>query len=499
MKEYRFWGGAILGLLAACAAHVSGLAQTAAPTPQSGVDSRTKGQKGAFLAMPEADRKAVQDALGWLGLYNGAVDRAFGKRTRDSILAYQKSVDATADGVVSDPQLAALKAAAQKARAAVGFELVDERASGVRIGAPLKILDKIAMIGDAVTLEKAGGSITLAFAHRTGADADLAALYAKLTADEKGRKISYKAMKADEFFAVAGELAGRKFYTRFARAPANWPAGPELRGFTFSYPGNEAADLDKVALAIANSFEPFSSSATSLGAAAARAPSSLTWRDVVKVAPANATAAPAQANAPADSAAKTLASAPELTATGLIVAPGQTLTALPEADCANPTVDGKAAKTLRADASSGLTLLGGDFGAGAEPPRFGAAFADLVVLSFEPGATPGKATLEASVATPTPAGEGAQAIVAALAKSASGAPAFDRHGGLEALVAPIKGEPKRVAGVALAEPHAVIALDAIARFLGAAGAEAPADAPALGAGDLAREKRASIVTIVCRP
>ncbi len=147
MTKYRFWGGALLGLLAACAAHNSALAQTAAPTPQSSVDARTEAQKSAFLAMPEADRKAVQDALGWLGLYNGAVDGAFGKRTRDSILAYQTSVKATADGVVSAPQLAALKAAAQKARAAVGFELIDERRSGVRIGAPLKILDKIAMIG----------------------------------------------------------------------------------------------------------------------------------------------------------------------------------------------------------------------------------------------------------------------------------------------------------------------------------------------------------------
>ena len=500
MRKYRFWGGVLVALLAGCGAPCAAFAQAAAPTPSPSVDARMDVQKASFLAMPEAERKAVQDALGWLGLYNGAIDGAFGKRTRDSILAYQKSVDATADGVVSDPQLAALKAAAQKARAVVGFELVDERASGVRVGAPLKILDKIAMIGDAVALEKAGGSITLAFARRTGgADADLAALYAKLTADEKGRKISYKAMKADEFFAVAGELSGRKFYTRYAKAPANWATGPELRGFTFSYPNDEAADLDKVALAIANSFEPFSSSATSLDAASARAPSSPTWRDVVKVPPANATAAQAPADAPADSAAKTPASAPELTATGLIVASGQALTALPEPDCANPTVDGKTAETLRADASSGLTLLGGDFGAGAEPPRFGAAFADLVVLSFEPGGTPGKAKLEASMATPTPAGEGAQAIVAALAKSASGAPAFDRRGDLEALVAPIKSEPKRVAGVALAEPHAVIALDVVERLLGAPGAAAPAAAAALSAGDLAREKRASIVTIVCRP
>lgn len=496
MTKCRFWAGALLGLLAACAAPHLGLAQTAAPSPS--VDARTEAQKSAFLAMPEADRKAVQDALGWLGLYNGAVDGAFGKRTRDSILAYQTSVDATADGAVSESQLAALKAAAQKARAAVGFELVDERSSGVRIGAPLKILDKIALIGDAVTLEKTGGSVTLAFAYRSGQEADLAALYAKLTADEKGRKISYKAIKADEFFVAAGELAGRKFYTRFAKAPANWPDGPSLRGFTFAYPSDQAGDLDKVALAIANSFEPFSSSPASLEAATARVTSALTWRDIVKVAPANALAQPAPPSASADTSVKAPPTASETTATGLIVAPGQALTAIVGAECANPTVDGKPAKSLRADAATGLMLLAGDFGAGAPPPSYGAGSGELLALSIEPGATPGKTTLEASAATPTPAGEGRQAILAALTKSASGAPLFDRTGALEALVAPIKDEPKRVAGVALVEPHAVIALDAIKSFLGQAGAEAPAEAPVLGAGEIAREKRASVVKIVCR-
>ena len=305
MTKYRFWGGVVLGLLTACAAPQGASAQTAAPTPSPSLDARLEAQKTAFLAMSEADRKAVQDALGWLGLYNGAVDGAFGKRTRNSILAYQKGVDAAADGLVSAPQLAALKAAAQKARAAVGFELIDERTSGARIGAPLKILDRIAMIGDAVTLEKAGGSVTLALPYRRGADADLAALYAKLTADEKGRKITYKAMKADDFIVVAGELAGRKFYTRFAKAPANWSDGPQLRGFTFTYPSDEAADLDKVALAIANSFEPFSSSAASLDTAAARATSNLTWRDIVKVAPPNPTAQTTPAAAAADAGGKT--------------------------------------------------------------------------------------------------------------------------------------------------------------------------------------------------
>ncbi len=499
MTKCRFLAGALLGLLAACAAHSSALAQNAAQSPQSAVDARMEAQKGAFLAMPEADRKAVQDALGWLGLYNGAVDGAFGKRTRDSILAYQASVNATADGMVSAPQLAALKAAAQKARTAVGFELIDERRSGVRIGAPLKILDKLAMVGGDVVIEKGDGSVTLALQVRTGADAGLAALYAKLTSEAGGRRISYKAMKADEFFVMAGEEAGRKFYSRFANAPANWPDGASLRGFTFSYPSALAADFDKITLAIANSFEPFSSSAASLDTAAARATSSLTWRDIVKVASANPVAQPAPPSATAASSVKAPPSAPETTATGLIVAPGQALTAIGEADCANPTVDGKAAKSLRADAATGLLLLAGDFGAGAPPPSYGAGSAELLVLSFEPAATPGKTTLEASAATPTPAGEGRQAILAALAKSASGAPVFDRKGALEALVAPIKGEPARVAGVVLVEPHALIPLDAIKSFLGQTGAEAPAEAPALDAGEIARERRASVVKIVCRP
>ncbi len=88
--------------------------------------------------MPEADRKAAQDALVWLGLYNGVVDGGFGKRTLDAILAYQKSLRAPADGVARADQLAALKAP-RKSRA----RLSASRPStipppGVQIAAPLQ-------------------------------------------------------------------------------------------------------------------------------------------------------------------------------------------------------------------------------------------------------------------------------------------------------------------------------------------------------------------------
>ena len=89
--------------------------------PSPSVDPVYDSQKAAFDALPEADRKAIQDSLVWSGHYLGVVDGVFGKRTRDAIVAYQTSVKAPANGTVDAAQLAAMTSAAQKARAARAF------------------------------------------------------------------------------------------------------------------------------------------------------------------------------------------------------------------------------------------------------------------------------------------------------------------------------------------------------------------------------------------
>src|SRR5271169_3476677 len=114
MTNCRFAAIATLGVVVASATGSPALAQaTTAATSAAGAAANSsastlEAQKTAFLAMPEPDRKAAQDALVWLGLYNGVVDGAFGKRTLDSILAYQAGVKAPRDGTVSGPELAAL-------------------------------------------------------------------------------------------------------------------------------------------------------------------------------------------------------------------------------------------------------------------------------------------------------------------------------------------------------------------------------------------------------
>jgi hypothetical protein len=480
MTKCRSAVAATLTFCMAVAVHGVALAQApSAPAavgapakPATSTSPELDAEKAAFMAMSEADRKAAQDALGWLGLYNGVVDGAFGKRTLESILAYQSSVKAPASGVVSTAQLAALKASAQKARAAVGFQSFDDARTGIRIGAPLKLLEKRSSMGSQTQMTNRDGSVSLDLLAPPGALGSLAALYGKLSAEIPDRKITYKAIKADSFFVVAGEQGGRKFYLRYGVAPAAAPDAGVLRGFEFAYPVAEASELDRVALAIANSFEPFPP-------------------------PAQATAAaPLELKTPTPVPNPAL-SEPILTATALIVAPGQAATVLTEAECRTPSIRGKPVKFIRAEAN-GLALLGGDFVGAAPSLRLGVGAADVIVLSLAPGNGSGKTVLEASDANLEPISATRESIVTALSRSARGAPAFDRQGALVAFVAPMGAEPKRLGAVVLAEPHEVVGAGAAEGLFAWANAD-PAPAAPLGAAEIARKMRGAIIGVFCTP
>ena len=421
----------------------------APPVAPSAEDAAMAAQKAAFMSMPEATRKAAQEALVWLGLYVGVNDGDFGKRTRDAILAFQASLKAPADGTLSAPELKALLAAALKAREAAGFQIVSDPKTGAKIGAPLKLLSAVP-----------GARLDFA----ANADTDLGGLYARLSAAAPARKIAYKAIKPDAFFVVSGQDGPVKFYTRFDKSAT---ANPPLRGFTFAYPASQTAYLDRIAIAIANSFEPFPESPATLsagGAISAATPS----------APSPVPALPV----------------PQPVATALVVAPGKALTALKADDCPNPTVAGKPVRIERADTATGLAIVAGDFASKGETPRLGAPGQDLVVLGF---AGPRVAASSASFT----GGEAPPVVTAAVDKSAGGAPVFDRRGALVGLVAPIAGEPKRVAGVALAAPHALIAPEAIHAFLGS-GEPASEGAASLSAGDIAAREKKALLAVFCQ-
>jgi Putative peptidoglycan binding domain len=466
-----------LGVVAAGFALWAGVALSAqnAPAPAAG-DPVFDAQKAAFEALPVSDRKAVQDALVWTGDYNGIDDGVFGKRTRDSILSYQANIKTPTTGIVDAAEIARLIATAQKAKDAIKFQIFIDDKTGVKIGAPLKILEKRIATGAGSRLAKSDGSISLDLAGVGGGDANLAALYTRFSADQPGRKIALK-LSRPEFFVVSAEEGGRKIYSHYAKAPADAPDPNLIRGFTLSYPA-PSADFDRIAVAIANSFDPFPA-APSPQAAVAPSP--------------QAVAAP-PAPAPAKAA---------LSASGLLVASGQALSAIGAAECPHPAVDGKPGKYLREDEQSGLSLIAANVTAAAAgaAPILAPLSDDLVAITYALDEAAARPVLSVTAASPLAqaAGDGKPLLLASLGASAVGAPIFDRKGALVALVARATPAPRLIGGVSPSAPHPVIVAADIERFLSGADVAIgkPSDQAASSAGRIAAEKSALVVAITC--
>ena len=89
-------------------------------------------------------------------------------------------------------------------------------------------------------------------------------------------------------------------------------------------------------------------------------------------------------------------------------------------------------------------------------------------------------------------------MTAAVDKGASGGPVFDRRGALVGLVAPIAGEPKRVAGVALAAPHRADRARRASRLSRRQRTRLRGSCASLSAGDIAARERKALVAVFCQ-
>ncbi|AWN50687.1 serine protease [Methylobacterium sp. 17Sr1-1] len=425
-----------------------------APTP----DPAFEAARAAFEARPEAERRAVQDALVWAGSYNSVVTGAFGRRTYEAVGAWQAKAGAPATGILDEPARAALLAAGEAARRAVRFTVAADPATGLVLGVPEKLLSKRSRVAGGTRWQSPDGRVTLDTRAYAPGETDLDALFAQGAAATPERKVTYT-LKRPDFTVVTGETAGGKFYIRHAAGPAG------LRGFTLSYDKASAREMDRLVIAIANSFVPFP------GEIPAAAP-----RPVATVAE---PAAPPTGPAPA-------------TATGLVVAPRRIVAVLP-GSCPGPLVAGEPARVLRRDESSGLALLDG-----ATSPAAGTASPALA--SFP--AAPGEAALVLATGPDGPTvttGEVAAAgLLAPLQPGAAGAPVLDRAGRLLGLVARLPAQPRLIAGVLPPLTHPLVGPAALKALLGPDARTAPAGgAPPLTAGAIAGRFAAAVVGVRC--
>ncbi|MET7242067.1 peptidoglycan-binding protein [Methylobacterium sp. EM32] len=434
-------------------------AKAPAPRPAATPDPAFEAARVAFEARPEAERRAVQDALVWAGSYNSVVTGAFGRRTYEAIGAWQAKAGAPATGtagILDEPARAALLTAGEAARRAARFTVAADPATGLVIGVPERLMSKRSRVAGGTRWQSPDGRVTLDTRAYAPGETDLDALFAQGAASSPERKVTYT-LKRPDFTVVTGETAGGKFYIRHAAGPAG------LRGFTLSYDKASAREMDRLVIAIANSFVPFP------GEAPAAAPR-----------PVAAVAEPvAPATAPA-------------TATGLVVAPRRIVSVLP-GSCPGPLVAGTPVRVLRRDDATGLALLDG-----ATPPAAGTASPALAPAP----AAPGEAALVLATGPDGPTvttGEVAAAgLLAPLQPGAAGAPVLDRAGRLLGLVARLPAQPRLIAGVLPPLTHPLVGLPALKALLGPDARTAPAgDAPPLTAGAIAGRFAGAVVGVRC--
>jgi hypothetical protein len=459
--------GSTLALLASLSPIHSAVAQT--NLIQRGVEAQPDAAYEAaqrwFEALPEPDRRAIQDALVWTGDHNGVSDGNFGKRTRDAISAFAIRAKKPAGGMLDDAGKAALLAAGEKARAAVRFALVTDQRTGIRLGVPQALMPKPRPLGSGAVWEAPDGSAALST--DVPGETDLSPLFARLIAQFPAGRPAYKLLRPD-FLVVAGENSGRTIYHRYARGLLN--GQPALRGFILTYPSNAKAKFDPVAVAIANSFEPF---------------------------PSTTAAAPPAAVAPAGPAPRPQLTAPaSAVSTGVLAGPGLVMTSYRA--CLTPLVGGHPAAVRQRDETTGLTLLDVP-GLNGPPLRIGSSSGttDVLVLAFPPAPRAGSAATNArpdlQVSTGLVLdGDGKPRIVAPLQQPA-GAAILARNGRLLGFaMLPEKGTLQLVAGIV---PQSTYHL-AMAERLLPSGAEARAGTGKT-AGEVLASIRAAIVPVTC--
>ncbi len=463
----RVWMAVVLGLMGAVSIASAPRAQTPPAAPS---DPAFDAAKRAFDALPEIDRRAIQDALIWTGDYKGVVDGGFGRGTRAAMVAYARRAGLPDDGAIDAKVRAALVATATAAKAAAGFASVHDTRSGVTLSLPLKTLIKRTDTKTGSRWTSADGLVSVETSQSNESDADLPSLFDKLKDSTPARKVTYKLLKPD-FLVVSGEAGKTAYYTRLARGAAG--GVNVLRGYNISYPLGAKA-LENISVAVANSFYPFAGSTTVAPVATAPAPS--------------AAAAPAPPPPSAPPIAR-----PTIVASAVAIGPDRAMSVV--GACVNPTIAGRAARIVKRDDASGLALFEAS-GLGGRPlatPTMQAdAGAPLIVLfQSSTGATASRLVAASGEAL----ARGAR-ILAPLEDTSIGGAIFDRKGALLGVIG-ARAAPVRVAGVVPQTAWPVVPSSTLSAFLAPATVTGSPLPDGSTAADIVARAGAAILPLSC--
>jgi peptidoglycan hydrolase-like protein with peptidoglycan-binding domain len=209
-------------------------------------------------AMAQAERQAIQSDLVWTGHYNGTINGEVSDRMVAGIKAFQKDQGGKQTGVLNPQERGVLAEGAKKRQDNVGWKIVFDAGTGVRLGVPAKLVPQQSSDANGAKWTSSTGTIQVQMARRKEAGPATAKLAEQEKKEPAGRKIDYSVVKPD-FFVLSGMQGLKKFYLR------GQIKGDEIRILTILYDQATEGTMEPVVIAMSSAFNPFPNGAQAAG------------------------------------------------------------------------------------------------------------------------------------------------------------------------------------------------------------------------------------------
>ena len=243
-------------------AQMSGTAAVAGvkPKPVTTIPIRPALQTPADTAnaMAQAERQAIQSDLAWVGQYNGAITSEVNERMVAAIKEFQKERGGKPTGVLNPQERGALAETARRRQDNVGWKIVTDAGSGVRLGIPTKLVPQQSSDANGARWSSSTATIQIQLARRKEANPTTAKLAEKEKKEPAGRAVDYTVVKPD-FFVLSGLQGLKKFYVRGTFK------GDEVRILTILYDQATENTVEPIVIAMSSAFNPFPSGAQIAG------------------------------------------------------------------------------------------------------------------------------------------------------------------------------------------------------------------------------------------
>jgi peptidoglycan hydrolase-like protein with peptidoglycan-binding domain len=232
----------------------------AKPKPVATVPIRPALQTPADTAnaMAQAERLALQSDLAWVGQYNGAITGEVSERMVTAIKEFQKARGGKQTGVLNSQERGILADTAKRKQENVGWKIVTDPGTGVRLGIPTKLVPQPSSDASGARWNSPTGTVQVQLARRKEANPTTAKLAEREKKEPAGRTIDYTVVKPD-FFVLSGLQGLKKFYVRGTFK------GDEVRILTILYDQATENTVEPVVIAMSSAFNPFPVGAQSAG------------------------------------------------------------------------------------------------------------------------------------------------------------------------------------------------------------------------------------------